>query len=77
MYSLPLSSPYPLIIWPAYDSNCIICTSNLLLFGSATIKVATDNNDLASKFHIPLLTLSHKESNPEGLNVEAVDSQTL
>ena len=32
---------------------------------------------MASKFHIPLLTLSHKESNLEALDVEAVDSQTL
>ena len=31
-------------------------------------------NDLTSKFHIPLLTLSHKESNLEALDVEAVDS---
>ena len=39
--------------------------------------VASYKNDMASKFHIPLLTLSHKESNLEALDVEAVDSQTL
>ena len=32
---------------------------------------------MASKFHIPLLTPSHKESNIEALDIEAVDSQTL
>ena len=32
---------------------------------------------MASKFHITLLTLSHKENNLEAVNVEAVDSQTL
>ena len=32
---------------------------------------------MASKFHIPILTLSNKESNLEALDVEAVDSQTL
>ena len=37
----------------------------------------SQNNDMASKFHIPFLTLSHKESNLEALGVEAVDSQIL
>ena len=31
---------------------------------------------MASKLHIPILTLSHKERNLEALEVEAVDSQT-
>ena len=34
-------------------------------------------NHMASKFHITLLTLSHKQSNLEALDVEAVDSRTL
>ena len=39
-----------------------------------TVIVASYNNDRASKFHIPLLTLSHKENNLEALDDEAVDS---
>ena len=42
-----------------------------------TVKVSSYNNNMASKFHIPLLTPSHKESNIEALDIEAVDSQTL
>ena len=42
-----------------------------------TVIVASYNNDMISKFHITFLTLSHKESNLEALDVEAVDSQTL
>ena len=30
----PLYLFHPLIIWPTYDSNSIICRSSLLLFGS-------------------------------------------
>ena len=32
---------------------------------------------MASKFDIPLLTVSHKESNLEASDVEAVESQAL
>ena len=42
-----------------------------------TVIVASYKNDIVSKFHIPLVTLSHKESNLEALDVEADDSQTL
>ena len=35
-----------------------------------TAIVASYNNDMANKFHISLLTLSHKESNLEALDVE-------
>ena len=35
------------------------------------------NNDIASKFYIPLLTLSYEESNLEAVDVEAVHSHTL
>ena len=49
----------------------------LCLFHRALVIVFSYNNDMASKFNIPLLTPSHKESNLEALDVEAVDSQTL
>ena len=39
--------------------------------------VAIYNNDIVNNAHVPLLTLSHKESNLEALDVEAVDIQTL
>ena len=62
----------------------VLCRSNLLFFGSVpfsvehiTVIVASYNNDMISKFHITFLTLSHKESNLELLDVETVDSQTL
>ena len=42
-----------------------------------TVIAASYKNDIATKFHIPLLILSHKESNLKSLDVEAVDSQTL
>ena len=42
-----------------------------------TVIVASYNSDMASKFYIPLLTLSHKKNNLEALNDEAVDSQTF
>ena len=32
---------------------------------------------MASKFDIPILTLSHKENNLEALDDEVIDSQTL
>ena len=42
-----------------------------------TVIVASYNNDLASKLHIPFLTLSHSDSNLQALEVETLDSQTL
>ena len=42
-----------------------------------TVLVASYKNDMASKFHILLLTLSHKESNLGALDFEAVDIQTF
>ena len=45
--------------------------------GHVTDIVASYNNDVFSKFHKPLLTLSHKESKLNALDVEAVDSQTF
>ena len=39
--------------------------------------VSSYNNDMVSKFQIPLLIPSHMESNLEALDVEAVDSQAL
>ena len=42
-----------------------------------TDTVASYNNDMISKFHKPVLTLSHKESKLDALDVKAVDSQTL
>ena len=42
-----------------------------------TVIVSSYKNDIASKFYIPLLTPSQKESNLEAVDVEAVDNQTL
>ena len=39
-----------------------------------TVTAASYKNDIASRFHIPVLTLSYKESNLEALDVDAVDS---
>ena len=39
--------------------------------------VASYNNIMASKLHIPFLTLWHKKSNLEALDIKTVDGQTL
>ena len=66
MYFSSLSQPYPSTIWPTYDSNSIICRSNILCNFSVehiTIIVSSYNSDMVSKVHIPFLTPSRKESN--------------
>ena len=42
-----------------------------------TVIDSSYNKDMGGKFHIPLLTPLHKESNLEALDVDAFDSQTL
>ena len=56
--------------------------SSLILlstFGVEHITVidSSYNKDMVSKFHIPLLTPLHKESNLDALDVDSFDSQTL
>ena len=58
-------------------SYLALCLCLFLCLYHITVIVASYNNDMAIKFHIPLLTLSRKESNLETLGVEVVDSKTL
>ena len=60
-----------MLIQPSLILLCSFSVEHLTVIG------ASYNNDMASKFHISLLTLSHKDSNLEPLDVEVVDSQTL